>query len=64
MPPRSDSGAVRRANALRPALAGFADETLRLASASTGVWLRLLPRWLSLTLLGWVSYHGAVFIAA
>ena len=50
--------------ALRPALTAFGDETLRLASSSTGVWLRLLPRLIALTLLGWVAYHGAVFLAA
>jgi hypothetical protein len=51
-------------NALRPALAAFGDETLRLASATTGVWLRLLPRLVALTLLGWVAYNGAVFVGA
>jgi len=49
---------------LRPAFAAFGDETLRLASAAAGVWLRLLPRLVALTLLGWVAYHGAVFVGA
>jgi len=64
VPERSTGRPARGANALRPALAAFGDETLRLASATAGVWLRLLPRLVALTLIGWVAYHGAVFLGA
>ncbi|MCC6498094.1 MAG: hypothetical protein IT193_17715, partial [Propionibacteriaceae bacterium] len=49
---------------MRTALASFGRETLGLAADTAGVWLRLLPRLLALTLLGWVAYHGAVLLAA
>jgi hypothetical protein len=45
-------------------LTAFGQETLQLATAATGVWLRLLPRLIALTLLGWVAYNGAVFLGA
>ncbi|HEY3337857.1 MAG TPA: hypothetical protein VGK18_05105 [Propionicimonas sp.] len=64
MPERSTDRHGRGSNTLRPALTAFAEETVGLASATTGVWLRLLPRLAALTLLGWVAYHGAVFLAA
>ncbi|MGV8907503.1 MAG: hypothetical protein ACOH1Y_00830 [Propionicimonas sp.] len=50
--------------ALVPALVAFGDETTRLAGGAGRVWLRLLPRLIALTLLGWAAYHGAVFVGA
>ncbi|HSK34506.1 MAG TPA: hypothetical protein VK903_13580, partial [Propionicimonas sp.] len=64
MPERPTGRPGRRMNVLRPAFAAFGDDTFRLASAAAGVWLRLLPRLVALTLLGWVAYHGAVFLGA
>ncbi len=64
MPERSTGRPGKGHRTLRPALTAFGEETLRLASSATGVWLRLLPRLIALTLLGWVAYHGAVFLGA
>ena len=64
MPERSTGRPGGGSNALRPVLAAFGESTLQLASATAGVWWRLLPRLIALTLLGWVAYHGAVFLGA
>ena len=64
MPERSTGGPGRGSNVLRPALSAFGEETLRLASATTRTWLKLLPRLIALALLGWVAYHGAVLVGA
>ncbi len=47
---------------MRAAIAGVGDEFWRLASGTVGIWLRLLPRLLALTLFGWVAYHGTVLL--
>ena len=49
---------------LRSALVAFGDETTLLGAGAARVWLRLLPRLIALTLLGWVAYYGAVFLGA
>ena len=49
---------------LRKALVDFGDETTRLAGGAARVWLRLLPRLIALTLLGWAAYYSAVFAGA
>jgi hypothetical protein len=64
VPERSTGRPDKGSRTLLPALTAFGEETLQLATGATGVWLRLLPRLIALTLLGWVAYHGAVFLGA
>ena len=64
MPERSTGRPDKGTRTLWPALTAIGEETLQLATGATGVWLRLLPRLIALTLLGWVAYHGAVFLGA
>jgi hypothetical protein len=64
VPERSTGRPDKGTRTLWPALTAIGEETLQLATGATGVWLRLLPRLIALTLLGWVAYHGAVFLGA